>query len=80
VERVVPFFTPADLAKRFRKNADDCDRAAMNDIRDLSRQHLKKTAARYRALADEIDAGRGYATTPRERLNIASPRQPGPTQ
>jgi len=79
VERVVPFFTPADLAKRFRKNADDCERAAMNDIRDISRQHLKKTAARYRALADEIDAGRGYVT-PRERLSIAGPRQPEPTQ
>jgi hypothetical protein len=79
VERVVPFFTPADLAKRFRKNADDCDRASMNDIRDISRQHLKKTAAHYRALADEIDSGRG-TVTPRERLNIASQRQPEPTQ
>ena len=75
----MPFFTPADLAKRFRKNADDCERAAMNDIRDISRQHLKKTAARYRALADEIDAGRAHVT-PRERLNISSQRQQGTTQ
>jgi len=48
-------------------------------IRDISRQHLKKTAAHYRALADEIDSGRG-TVTPRERLNIASQRQPEPTQ
>jgi hypothetical protein len=75
----MPFFTPADLAKRFRKNADDCDRAAMNDIRDISRQHLKKTAQRYRALADEMDTGRGHVS-PRERLNIPLPRQPEPTQ
>jgi hypothetical protein len=78
----MPLLTPADLAKRFRKNADDCDRAATNDIRDISRQHLKKTAARYRALADEIDAKRGGYVTPRERLNIITPsRQAGrPTQ
>ena len=79
MERVVPFFTPADLAKRFRKNADDCDRAATNDIRTISRDHLKKTAARYRALATDIESGRGY-TTPRERLNIAPPRHVGSTQ
>ena len=75
----MPFFTPADLAKRFRKNADDCERASMNDIRDISRAHLKKTAAHYRALADEMDAGRSQVT-PRERLNIVPQRQPGPTQ
>ena len=75
----MPFFTPADLVKRFRKNADDCERASMNDIRDISRAHLKKTAAHYRALADEMESSRGQVT-PRERLNIVPQRQPGPTQ
>jgi hypothetical protein len=52
----MPCITPADLAKRFRKHADDCDRiAAINHIRRNSRDWLTKTAIRYRTLANNID-------------------------
>jgi hypothetical protein len=52
----MPNITPAEMARRFRKNADDCDRvAAINHIRRISRERLTRTAMRYRALADTIE-------------------------
>jgi hypothetical protein len=52
----MPDITPAEMARRFRKNADDCDRvAAINPIRSSSRDRLTRMAARYRSLADTIE-------------------------
>ena len=55
VERVIPITTPTELANRFRKNADDCDRAAITDIGRIGRDRLMKTAALYRSLANKIE-------------------------
>jgi hypothetical protein len=55
VERVIPITTPIELANRFRKNADDCDRAAVMDISRIAREQLARTAAHYRSLANQID-------------------------
>ena len=74
VERVIPISTPADLAKRFRQNADDCDRAAVTDIDSIGRQRLLKTAALYRSLANQIDI---RPDLPRNVLNAAPPRPTG---
>jgi hypothetical protein len=75
-ERVILITTPAQLAKRFRQNADDCDRTAATDISRIARDLLLKTAARYRSLADEIER-RPDRTVSRPRLNPAPLRATG---
>ena len=46
--------TPAELVARFRQSAERCDKAIYNDISDIGRERLMKTAQLYRSLADEI--------------------------
>jgi plasmid stabilization system protein ParE len=46
--------TPAELVERFRQSAERCDKAIFNDISDIGRERLKRTAKLYRVLADEV--------------------------
>jgi hypothetical protein len=48
--------TPAELVQRFRESAERCDKAIYNDISDIGRERLMRTAALYRSLADEIES------------------------
>jgi hypothetical protein len=48
--------TPAELVQRFRESAERCDKAIYNDISDIGRERLMRTAQLYRSLADEIES------------------------
>jgi hypothetical protein len=47
--------TPLELADRARQLADKRERQAVSDGLAWREQHLKATAANYRALADELE-------------------------
>ena len=46
---------PRQLAKRFRQNAVDCEKATSNDLQPEHRALLLRTAEHYRMHADKID-------------------------
>ena len=51
----MPGISAAELARRFRRNAEHCEQASTKDISGAARDLLMKTAAHYRLKAEDLE-------------------------
>ena len=61
----MPGISPAELARRFRRNAEHCEQASAKDVSGAARDLLMKTAVHYRLKAEDLERRSSGGTPPR---------------